>query len=177
MGKYKQWLHHQEIGRRLREQISILEQERGRVQNMAPAHPTSLPDLDNPIIASLLAFTKAGNKLSSVDVIKAAMPDIGPDPVKTTPAPGTPAFNNRPAPTPSPTTRPATPATPATPASPASEAVTSTLLSRAEQMPSDPLQQMQSLSRAQEQTAPRAGNPGTAESVSDWWQRHRQDAE
>ena len=78
MGKYKQWLHHQEIGRRLRDQINTLEQERARVQQMAPAHQTSLPELDNPLIAALLAYTRAGNKISNIDVIKAAMPDIGP---------------------------------------------------------------------------------------------------
>ena len=73
MGKYKQWLHHQEIGRRLRDQINTLEQERARVQKMAPAHPTSLPDLENPMIAALLSYTRAGNKLSNIDVIKAAI--------------------------------------------------------------------------------------------------------
>jgi hypothetical protein len=78
MGKYKQWLRHQEIGRRLRDQINTLEQERARVQQMAPAHPTSLPELENPLIAALLAYTRAGNKISNIDVIKAAMPDIGP---------------------------------------------------------------------------------------------------
>lgn len=171
MGKYKQWLHHQEIGRRLREQISILEQERGRVQNMAPAHPTSLPELDNPIIAALQAYTRAGNKLSAVDVIKAAMPDLGPDPVKTTPAPGSPAITNRPPAAPSPSTRPAAQA------SATGEAVTATLMSRAEQMPSDPLHQMQSLSRAQDQGATAPKNAAAADSVNDWWQRHRQDGE
>jgi hypothetical protein len=64
MGKYKQWLHHQEVGRRLRDQIATLEQERERVQKMAPTHPTTLPDLDNPIIASLIAYTRQGNVLS-----------------------------------------------------------------------------------------------------------------
>ena len=59
MGKYKQWLHHQEIGRRLRDQINTLEQERARVQKMAPSHPTTLPELENPLIAALLAYTQA----------------------------------------------------------------------------------------------------------------------
>ena len=53
MGKYKQWLHHQEIGRRLRDQINTLEQERARVQKMAPTHTRRPADLDNPIIAAL----------------------------------------------------------------------------------------------------------------------------
>lgn len=79
MGKYKQWLHHQEIGRRLRDQIRIYEEERARIQKMAPSHPTSLPDLENPMIAALLAYTNAGNRLSNVDIIKAAMPKMDPD--------------------------------------------------------------------------------------------------
>ena len=48
MGKYKQWLHHQEIGRRLRDQINTYEQERARVQKMAPVTATPLPELENP---------------------------------------------------------------------------------------------------------------------------------
>jgi hypothetical protein len=64
MGKYKQWLHHQEVGRRLRDQIATLEQERERVQKMAPTHPTTLPDLDNPIIGALIAYTRQGNVLN-----------------------------------------------------------------------------------------------------------------
>lgn len=173
MGKYKQWLQHQEVGRRLREQISIIDQERARVQQMAPAHATSLPDLDNPIITALLAFTRAGNKLSSVDVIKAAMPDLGPDPVKGSHTPGTAAFANRAGVAqPSPATRPA--GAPAS-SSATSEAISATLQARADKMSSDPLSQMQSLSRAQDQGAAQAG--GTSESVNDWWQRHRQDGE
>src|SRR6185312_1383516 len=128
MGKYKQWLHHQEIGRRLRDQINTLEQERARVQQMAPTHPTSLPDLDNPLIAALLAYTRAGNKLSNIDVIKAAMPDIGPDPVKT--VGGGSAASASP--------------------SQAGSAVAASLQARADGIASDPLQQMQDLSRAQD---------------------------
>ena len=62
MGKYKLWLHHQEIGRRLRDQINTLEVERTRVQKMAPTQQTSLPETDNPIVTALLAFTQNGNK-------------------------------------------------------------------------------------------------------------------
>ncbi len=80
MGKYKQWLHHQEIGRRLRDQINTLEQERARVQKMAPAHTTSLPNLDNPIVTALFSYTSSGNKLSNIDVIKAAMPALDSEP-------------------------------------------------------------------------------------------------
>src|SRR5262249_45742061 len=86
MGKYKQWLHHQEIGRRLRDQINTLEQERARVQKMAPSHSTALPNLDNPIISALLDFTRQGNKLSNIDVIKAALPPLNTDPDQRRPA-------------------------------------------------------------------------------------------
>jgi len=91
MGKYKQWLHHQEIGRRLRDQINTLEQERARVQKMAPAKTTSLPDLDNPIVTALLSYTSSGNKLSNIDVIKAAMPALDSDPDQRRPAVSAPA--------------------------------------------------------------------------------------
>jgi hypothetical protein len=151
MGKYKQWLHHQEIGRRLRDQINTLEQERARVQQMAPQHATSLPELENPMIAALLAYTRSGNKLSNIDVIKAAMPDIGPDPVKAV-------------------TGSASGGTSAAVASRAGESVASSLMARAGSMSSDPLGQMQDLSRAQD-----AGQTKSADSVGGWWQQHRQD--
>jgi hypothetical protein len=64
MGKYKQWLHHQEVGRRLRDQIASLEQERERVQKMAPAHPTTLPDADNAIVAALQAYLRQGGTVN-----------------------------------------------------------------------------------------------------------------
>jgi hypothetical protein len=54
MGKYKQWLHHQEVGARLRDEIAAHEAERERVLKLAPTKETSLPDLSNPIIAALL---------------------------------------------------------------------------------------------------------------------------
>ncbi len=54
MGKYKQWLHHQEVGARLRDEIAAHEAERERVLKLAPTRLTSLPDLSNPIIAALL---------------------------------------------------------------------------------------------------------------------------
>ncbi len=54
MGKYKQWLHHQEVGARLRDEIAAHEAERERVLKLAPTKQTSLPDLSNPIIAALL---------------------------------------------------------------------------------------------------------------------------
>ncbi len=54
MGKYKQWLHHQEVGARLRDEIAAHEAERERVLKLAPTKETSLPELSNPIIAALL---------------------------------------------------------------------------------------------------------------------------
>ncbi len=54
MGKYKQWLHHQEVGARLRDEIAAHEAERERVLKLAPTKPTSLPDVSNPLIAALL---------------------------------------------------------------------------------------------------------------------------
>jgi hypothetical protein len=54
MGKYKQWLHHQEVGARLRDEIAAHEAERERVLKLAPTRPTTLPDLSNPLIIALL---------------------------------------------------------------------------------------------------------------------------
>jgi hypothetical protein len=168
MGKYKQWLHHQEIGRRLRDQINTLEQERARVQKMAPANPTALPDLDNPLVKALLYYTQQGNRLSDIDPIKAAMPVMDSDrdqrrPVTSAAATGGPGRS----------------VAPAAPAKPADDTVVSSLLARAEQMPSDPLDQMQELARSREQQdSARTGSPATpeaasADSVGGWWQRHQ----
>src|SRR5258706_11846988 len=149
MGKYKQWLHHQEIGRRLRDQINTLEQERARVQQMAPAKATSLPELDNPIISALPNFPRAGNKLSNIDPIKAAMPKMDPALDQRRPAPST--------------VMPAAPNAAGRPAAP-NAAVVASLQARAEQMPSDPLDQMRELSRTHGQDGPArngASTPGS----------------
>ncbi len=164
MGKYRQWLHHQEIGRRLRDQINTLEQERARVQKMAPSHPTSLPDLENPIITALLNYTGQGNRLSNIDVIKAAIPTTDIDPDQLQPVPST-------------ATAVATPA--ASAATVGDQAIVASLLARAEQMPSDPLDQMRELSRAREAdetvsgASPSSSEAPLADSVGGWWQRHR----
>ncbi len=178
MGKYKQWLHHQEIGRRLRDQINTLEQERARVQQMAPSRRTNLPETDNPIIAALLNYTQQGHALSDIDVIKAAMPDIGQGKDTSSdirqPAPSavtTPASKPAPAPITAPVAAPA-----------ADDAVVASLLARAEQMSTDPLEQMRELSRTVDEHP--AGSPvsssngnGTsaanADSVNGWWQSQR----
>jgi hypothetical protein len=182
MGKYKQWLHHQEIGRRLRDQINTLEQERARVQKMAPAHPTSLPDLDNPIVTALLSYTSSGNKLSNIDVIKAAMPALDSDPDQRRPAPSASASASQ-SPQSGAQRAPASAATPMTASvtAPAeNEAVVASLLARAEQMPSDPVEQMRELSHARESTppatptSPESARP-TSDSVASWWNRQRDD--
>lgn len=165
MGKYRLWLNHQEIGRRLRDQINTLEQERARVQKMAPGHPAPLPDTDNPIITALLSYTETGHKLSTIDVIKAAMPKLEGDSDQRQPA-----------------TSAATGSASATGAV-ADEAVVASLLARAEQMPSDPLEQMRQLSHAQEAqfaspepSATGASTPAyNADSVQGWWQNRQQD--
>lgn len=175
MGKYKQWLHHQEIGRRLRDQINTLEQERARVQKMAPTHPTTLPPLENPLIAALLNYTRQGNKLSNIDVIKAAMPKLDPDQRQ----PAVSAAPTAAKPSNAPAVVKAAPAVAKAPA--ADSAVVASLLARAEQMPSDPLDQMRALSQAQEErpeveSAKPLSAPGEtprADSVGGWWQRQR----
>src|SRR5258708_25984974 len=145
MGKYKQWLHHQEIGRRLRDQINTLEQERARVQQMAPAKATSLPKLDNPIISALLNFTRAGNKLSNIDPIKAAMPKMDPALDQRRPAPST--------------GMPAAPNAAGTPADDA--AVVASVPSAAGPKPSHPRHPMRSLAPApaDEGPPPRSATP------------------
>lgn len=166
MGKYKQWLYHQDIGRRLRDQINTLEQERARVQKMAPTHPTSLPDVDNPIVAALLYYTRQGNRLSDIDPIQAAMPVLEPDRDRFRPATSTVTQ------TASSSMAPAHMAS----ASPADDAVVTSLLARAEQMPADPLDQMRELARSRENNAAQATAPGgSTDSVGEWWQRQRTD--
>ena len=180
MGKYKQWLHHQEIGRRLRDQINTLEQERARVQKMAPTHATSLPELENPLISALLNFTRQGNKLSNIDVIKAAMPKLDPDQRQPAGSAATTTAAYAPTAAPlAPVARPAAAPTPANAnATVGDSAVVASLLARADHMPSDPLEQMRELSRAREtENAPLAAPaaPPTADTVGGWWQRQRDD--
>jgi len=72
-------------------------------------------------------------------------------------------------------------ATPAAAPSAGNEEVVASLLARAEQMPSDPMEQMRELSRAREAKAPgAASSTGSAQStasdsVAGWWQRQRDD--
>ena len=153
MGKYKQWLHHQEIGRRLRDQINTLEQERARVQKMMPVKPTSLPETDNPMIAALLAYTRSGNKLSNIDVIKAAMPVLDVKPGQLRATSGGAASGG---------------STTAPKASGNDPAVVASLMARADGMPSDPLDQMREMSG--DRGAP---GDGKGNSVGGWWQQQK----
>jgi hypothetical protein len=158
MGKYKQWLHHQEIGRRLRDQINTYEQERARVQKMAPVSATPLPELENPVIAALLNYTRAGNKLSNIDVIKAAMPKMDPDLEQRRPAPS--AATNAPGEETAQVRR-----------APANDAVVAGLQARADSMPADPLGQARGQSA--QPGRPNAGPPGNADSLGAWFQNQQ----
>lgn len=167
MGKYKQWLHHQEIGRRLRDQINTYEQERARVQKMAPVTTTALPELENPVIAALLNYTRAGNKLSNIDVIKAAMPKMDPDLEQRRPAPS--AATNAPGEETAQVRR-----------APANDAVVAGLQARADSMPVDPLDRARGQSAGGRPAggAPQQGQPGRpnagpgrdADSLGAWFQ-------
>lgn len=150
MGKYKQWLHHQEVGRRLRDQIATLEQERERVQKMAPTHPTTLPDLDNPIIASLIAYTRQGNVLSRGGDPRAA---FGQHRMDADPEPRRPALSSAP---------------PAAPAGRDAAGGANT-----------PARAAQQGGAAEADTAPtpspapKGAGQQNADSVGGWWQRYR----
>lgn len=162
MGKYKQWLHHQEVGRRLRDQITNLEQERDRIQKMAPGHPTTLPDLDNPVIAALLAFTRQGHSLGQVD---------GPPPITGMPQGASDALGMN-------SSHP-TPAIATSEMSLVDPDVVAGLLARADQMPADPLDQVRALADGQNGDAlsqpGETSGPGASDSVGGWWQRYRPD--
>src|ERR671934_200452 len=99
MGKYRLWLHHQEVGRRLREQIATHEQERERVQRMAPSHPTTLPDTANPLVRALLDYTGRGGTLGRA--VGGRISGVASDgaPQQRQPA-GTPAASAQPMPAP-----------------------------------------------------------------------------
>lgn len=191
MGKYKQWLHHQEVGRRLREQIATHEQERERVQRMAPSHPTTLPDTANPLVRALLDYTGRGGTLGRaaggriVGNVGASATDS--DPHQRQPASLTGAAPSAPAPVAS--SGVATPSQVAsTPALPAQDdPVLAQLNAQAAQMPADPLEAMRALAQSQardaqsQPTAPLVTGGSTAtpptppegDSAGEWWQRFR----
>jgi hypothetical protein len=71
MGQYQQWLHYQEIDRRLRTTLDALEQELGQVESQS--NGSQPPDmlLANPIISTLsahMATSLNGHALSQDDV-------------------------------------------------------------------------------------------------------------
>jgi hypothetical protein len=187
MGKYKQWLHHQEVGRRLREQIATHEQERERVQRMAPSHPTTLPDTNNPLVRALLDYTGRGGTLGrAVSGRIAGSPTGGgdADPQLRQPE-GYASAPKTAQPTAPITSSGASPfqasATPAASADP----LVAQLAAQAAQTPADPLAAMQALAQAQARdTQPQAAvksadqpaETATApegNTAGDWWQSFR----
>lgn len=195
MGKYKQWLHHQEVGRRLREQIATHEQERERVQRMAPSHPTTLPDTNNPLVRALLDYTGRGGTLGRAvgarpgAAVGASAGGSDADPHQRQPARLSDAAPSGAAPStlagisaPAQASRP-----PA--ATPNDNPIVAQLAAQAAQMPADPLAAMRALAQSQAAAAPQ-GPPATpvppqaapaptpppapeADSAGEWWQRFR----
>lgn len=176
MGKYKQWLHHQEVGRRLREQIATHEQERERVQRMAPSHPTTLPDTANPLVRALLDYTGRGGTLG-----RASSAKIGGEPQQRPPA--TSAFAAQlsvPAAPATPTGSSAPPQASAAPA-PADDPVVARLAATAAQTPADPLEAMRRLAQSQTPPSQPPGAPATpsdphpaappSNPAGEWWNR------
>ncbi len=184
MGKYKQWLHHQEVGRRLREQISTYESERERVQRMAPSHPTTLPDTTNPLIRALLDYTSRGNMLGRA--VKGTGESQQRQPAEIAPtADRAASVPNRPAaPPPSlagaPTFTAQVSMPPAAPVA-TDNPIVARLAANAAAMPADPLEAMRQLAQQSHDAAPPASGasptpseaPSAAESQSEWWQRYR----
>ena len=193
MGKYKQWLHHQEVGRRLREQIATHEQERERVQRMAPSHPTTLPDTANPLVRALLDYTGRGGTLGRAaggrivgNVGATSTADSDPhqrQPASlTSAAPSAPAFVASSGVATPPQFR-------AAPALSAQEdSVLAQLNAQAAQMPADPLEAMRKLAQLQARDAqsqptaplmmpgmPSPNPPASPESdtTGEWWKNFR----
>ncbi len=190
MGKYKQWLHHQEVGRRLREQIATHEQERERVQRMAPSHPTTLPDTNNPLVRALLDYTGRGGTLGRAVGVRTASASGGDaepqqrQPARLTGAAATPAAPVAPAGASAPAQAPR----PAPAVMPSDNPVVAQLTAQAAQMPANPLDAMRALAQSQARDAqaapadlaagPPAPSPNQppvpeADSAGEWWQRFR----
>jgi hypothetical protein len=192
MGKYKQWLHHQEVGRRLREQIATYEQERERVQRMAPSHPTTLPDTSNPLVRALLDYTGRGGTLGRAAGARlSGTPSSGSDADPQQPRPAEltgGAATSMPA-APQPPTGPQfVKQVPAAPAAAASDdPIAAQLAARAAEMPADPLDAMRALAQSQSRDTqgqpPASTRPGQAppnapaapegNTTGEWWQRFR----
>jgi hypothetical protein len=189
MGKYRLWLHHQEVGRRLREQIATYEQERERVQRMAPSHPTTLPDTSNPLVRALLDFTGRGGALGRAPGSRiSGTPSTGSD---ADPQPARPAELNLgvAASTPTAPLTPTgqTPSPRASAAPAANDPIAAQLAARAAQMPADPLEAMRTLAQAQSrdpqgpaqpppppgQAQPNSSAAPEGNTAGEWWQRFR----
>jgi hypothetical protein len=191
MGKYKQWLHHQEVGRRLREQIATHEQERERVQRMAPSHPTTLPDTNNPLVRALLDYTGRGGTLGRAIGARLAGSATGGDAAS---QPRQPAGFTEAARPSAPSAAlagspPSPPQVRATPAlNTADNPIVAQLNAQAAQMPADPLDAMRALAqqqardaKAQPPASPATGAPSPsqqppapeADGTGEWWQRFR----
>ncbi len=56
MGQYQQWLHYQEIDRRLRATLDALEQELGQIESQSNGSPQPAIPFANPIISALSAY-------------------------------------------------------------------------------------------------------------------------
>jgi hypothetical protein len=193
MGKYKQWLHHQEVGRRLREQIATHEQERERVQRMAPSHPTTLPDTNNPLVRALLDYTGRGGTLGRAVGARTVGANAGGgdaephqrQPARLTGAAATPAAPVAPAGVATPAQAGAVPAV--TPSDTRDNPVVAQLTAQAAQMPANPLDAMRALAQSQArdaqptppapaeaQPAPPSPPPAPeADTAGEWWQRFR----
>ncbi len=186
MGKYKQWLHHQEVGRRLREQIATHEQERERVQRMAPSHPTTLPDTNNPLVRALLDYTGRGGTLGRAPggriATVAGATDADPHQPQPARMTGAPQAASAPSSGVPASQAPARPALTAAP----DAAILAQLNAQAAQTPADPIDAMRALAQAQSRDpqsppaapaapaapAPEAPAPEGA-TTGEWWQRYR----
>lgn len=192
MGKYKQWLHHQEVGRRLREQIATHEQERERVQRMAPSHATTLPDTSNPLVRALLDYTGRGGTLGRaaggrISGVAGATNDA--DPQQRQPAGMTSAVaSTQPtAPLTLPSTGAPAPQAAVPPAAASADPIAAMLAAQAAQTPADPLEAMRALAQAQAREMssqspakpaggmPSANAPSAPEgnTTGEWWKSFR----
>lgn len=187
MGKYKAWLHHQEVGRRLREQIATHEQERERVQRMAPSQPTTLPDTANPLVRALLDYTGRGGTLGRAvgGRISGVAGDADPQqrqPAGMTAAPQAPIFA-----APAPLAGVSNPMQAAAPAAPADDPLVAQLAAQAAQTPADPLEAMRRLAQSQARDAqrqpafadpnapppPRQPSSPEGDTTGEWWKSFR----
>lgn len=191
MGKYKQWLHHQEVGRRLREQIATHEQERERVQRMAPSHATTLPDTSNPLVRALLDYTGRGGTLGRaaggrISGVAGATSDAEPQQRQPAGMTSAGATMQPTAPLTLPSTGAPAPQASVPPAAASADPIAALLAAQAAQTPADPLEAMRALAQAQareNQSQPPANPAGTPSAAAptapegnttgEWWKSFR----